>query len=108
MNDRNRFVVARGVLRELLGRYLQQSPESLAFSYGPHGKPALSGEYASSGLWFNLSHSAGLAVYAIARERNLGIDVEHIRPESAGDEIAERFFSPAGASDLLTLPREEK
>src|ERR1700722_10873160 len=49
MNDRNRFVVARGVLRELLGRYLQQNPESLAFSYGPHGKPSLSGEYESSG-----------------------------------------------------------
>ena len=108
MNDRNRFVVARGVLRELLGRYLQQSPESLAFSYGPHGKPALSGEYASSGLWFNLSHSAGLAVYAIARERNLGIDVEHIRPESAGDGIAERYFSAREVSDLRTLPPEAK
>ena len=42
-NDRNRFVVARGLLRELLGRYLQQAPAALEFSYGQHGKPALSG-----------------------------------------------------------------
>jgi 4'-phosphopantetheinyl transferase len=108
VNDRNRFVVARGLLRELLGNYLQQNPASLSFSYGQHGKPSLSGEYAASELCFNLSHSAGLAVYAIARGRNLGIDVEHIRPESAGDEIAERYFSAREASDLRTLPPEAK
>lgn len=94
VKDRNRFVVARGLLRELLGRYLRQAPASLEFSYGEYGKPSLSGENASSGLCFNLSHSSDLAVYAVARERNLGIDVERIRPEAASDRIAERFFSP--------------
>jgi phosphopantetheinyl transferase len=42
VNDRNRFVVARGLLRELLGKYLQQNPASLSFSYGQHGKPSVS------------------------------------------------------------------
>ena len=107
-NDRNRFVAARGLLRELLGRYLQQAPAALEFSYGRHGKPALSGKEASSGLCFNLSHSAGLAVYAIAKERNLGIDVEHVRPDSAGDDIAQRYFSAREVSDLRTLPPEER
>jgi 4'-phosphopantetheinyl transferase len=108
VNDRNRFVVARGLLRELLGGYLQQDPAGLQFSYGQHGKPALSGAYASSGLCFNLSHSSGLAVYAIARGRNLGIDVEHIRPDSAGDDIAERYFSAREVSDLRALPPEAR
>jgi 4'-phosphopantetheinyl transferase len=108
VNDRNRFVVARGLLRELVGKYLQQDPASLAFSYGQHGKPSLSGEHASSGLCFNLSHSAGLAVYAIARGRNLGIDVEHVRPESAGAEIAERYFSAREVSDLRRLLPEAR
>jgi 4'-phosphopantetheinyl transferase len=108
VNDRNRFVVARGLLRELLGKYLQQNPASLAFSYGHHGKPSVSGEHASSGHCFNLSHSAGLAVYAIARGRNLGIDVEHIRPESAGEEIAARYFSAREVSDLRRLPPEAR
>jgi len=107
-NDRNRFVVARGLLREMLGRYLHQAPASLEFSYGRHGKPSLAGGNVSSGLCFNLSHSAGLAVYAIARERNLGIDVEHIRPDSAGDDIAERYFSALEVSDLRTLSPEAR
>ncbi len=108
VKDRNRFVVARGLLRELLGRYLRQAPASLEFSYGEYGKPSLSGENASSGLCFNLSHSSDLAVYAVARERNLGIDVERIRPEAASDRIAERFFSPREVNDLRTLPAEAR
>jgi 4'-phosphopantetheinyl transferase len=108
VNDRNRFVVARGLLRELLGRYLQRDPASLAFSYGQHGKPSLSEEDASSGICFNVSHSAGLAVYAIARGRNLGIDVEHVRAESAGEGIAERYFSAREVSDLRTLPPDRR
>jgi 4'-phosphopantetheinyl transferase len=107
-NDMNRFVVARGLLRELLGEYLDQSPLSLEFSYGKHGKPSLSGGNGSSGLCFNLSHSAGMVVYAIARERNLGIDVEHVRPESAGEDIAKRYFSTNEVNDLQTLPPEER
>jgi 4'-phosphopantetheinyl transferase len=106
VNDRNRFVAARGQLRELLGKYLQRAPASLEFSYGKHGKPFLMVENASSGLDFNLSHSASLAVYAIAKGRNLGIDVEHVRPESAGEDIARRFFSPREVSDLQSLPEE--
>src|ERR1700687_4176686 len=65
VNDRNRFVVARGLLRELLGRYLQQAPAGLEFSYGEHGKPSLSGGNCSSGLSFNVSDSSGLVLYAI-------------------------------------------
>jgi 4'-phosphopantetheinyl transferase len=108
VNDRNRFVVARGRLRELLGKYLQQAPASLQFSYEKYGKPSLAGGNASSGLCFNVSHSAGLVVYAIARERNLGIDVEHVRPEFAGEDIAKRYFSARELTDLRTLPPEAR
>ena len=108
VNDKNRFVVARGLLRELLGKYLKQAPAGLEFSYGRHGKPFLSGGNASSGLCFNLSHSSGLVVYAVARERNLGIDVEHIRPEAASEDIAKRYFSVREVSDLGTLPPEAR
>jgi 4'-phosphopantetheinyl transferase len=107
-NDRKRFVAARGLLRELLGKYLQQTPASLEFSYGKHGKPSLTGVNLSSGLCFNLSHSAGMAVYAIARERNLGVDIERVRPEFGGEDIARRYFSAREVSDLLTLPAEAR
>jgi len=108
VNDKNRFVVARGLLRELLGGYLHQAPAGLEFSNGKYGKPFLSGRDSSSGLCFNLSHSSGLVVYAVARERNLGIDIERIKPESAGEDIAKRYFSAREVSDLLTLPPEER
>jgi 4'-phosphopantetheinyl transferase len=107
-NDRNRFVVARGLLRELLGRYLHQVPAGLEFSYGQHGKPALSGENASSGLSFNLSHSSALVVYAFSKKRNLGIDVEHVQRENAGEGIATRYFSAREVNDLRTLPPDAR
>jgi len=92
--DRDHFVAARGILRELLGKYAASSPALLQFQYGAHGKPALRSEKGESSIRFNLSHSRGLAVYAFARNRELGIDLEPIRPEFAGEAIAERHFSP--------------
>ena len=61
--DRTHFVVARGLLRVLLGRYLRQDPPHLRFIYGPHGKPALATDTGGVALRFNVSHSHGLALY---------------------------------------------
>jgi 4'-phosphopantetheinyl transferase len=93
-HDRDHFVAARGILRELLGKYAGSSPALLQFQYGAHGKPALRSENGESPIRFNLSHSRGLAVYGFARHRELGIDLEPIRPEFSGEAIAERHFSP--------------
>ena len=101
--DRDSFVAARGILRELLGSYAGTPPGELKFDYGTQGKPALGPAHPP--IRFNLSHSHGLAVYAFARERQLGIDLELIRPEFAGDEIAEQHFSPAELAELRALPR---
>ncbi len=106
--DRSRFIVARGLLREFLSRYLGHAPAGLEFSYGPYGKPALAGINASSGLSFNLAHSGDLAVYAFSAGRNLGIDVELIKPESAGEDIAARYFSAREVNDLRSLPSEAR
>src|SRR5882672_6016741 len=61
----NRFIAARGILRSLLATYLDYAPDLLQFGYGPNGKPALSGPFASSGLSFNLAHSENLALIAV-------------------------------------------
>lgn len=106
--DKNHYIVGRGQLRELLGRYLGQAPSALEFSYGEHGKPALGGANAATGISFNLSHSGGLAVYAFAKERNLGIDVERIKPNFVSEDIARRYFSPREVNDLLSRPAEER
>jgi 4'-phosphopantetheinyl transferase len=104
--DREHFIAARGVLRNILGRYLNRAPESLSFCYGSHGKPALAGDFDDGAIRFNVSHSQGLALYAVTRGRELGIDLEHIRSELAVVEIAERFFSRREVAMLRSLPTE--
>ena len=104
--DRDRFIAARGILRDLLARYLQCEPRDIEFSYGPRGKPAISGGESRQPLCFNLSHSHGLAVIGIGSEREIGIDVERMRPEFAGEEIAKRYFSANEIAELTRLPAE--
>lgn len=104
--DREHFIAARGVLREILGGYLKLEPEQLRFSYNAYGKPALVGEDGGCGLRFNLSHSHGLALFAIARGREIGVDVEFIRSRLTDEQIGERFFSPREVAGLRALPAE--
>ena len=100
--NRQRFIVARGALRDLLGRYLQTEPGQVRFVYNAFGKPDLGPEFASR-LKFNLSHSAGVALIAIAAA-DVGVDLERIRAHSDHAEIARHFFSPAEIDDLGALP----
>jgi 4'-phosphopantetheinyl transferase len=102
--DRDAFIAARGVLRELLGRYTDLAPAQLQFDYGPKGKPSLRVMPSGQPVQFSVAHSQGLALFAFARARELGVDLELIRPDSAGDEIAERYFSPEEITELRALP----
>ncbi len=102
--DRKRFTVARGVLRAILSCYLDVEPSQLGFSYSGYGKPALATAPGKDSLRFNVSHSHELALYAITRGREVGIDIEHIRANVASDAIAERHFSSREVATLRALP----
>jgi len=91
--DRKRFIAARATLRRLLAARLGVQPEEVELVYGQHGKPALGGQFANSGLRFNVSHCDDLAVYAFARGREVGVDVEAVRWFADADDVAARFFS---------------
>ena len=104
--DREHFIVARGVLRAILGRHLNRGPESLSFCYGSHGKPALAGDTDQDAIRFSVSHSSGVALYAVTRGREVGVDLERIRFDVAVAEIAERFFSRREIAMLRALPTE--
>jgi 4'-phosphopantetheinyl transferase len=106
--DRRRFVVARSYLRSLLGRRLGVPPESLELQAGPHGKPALSPRFADSDLRFNVSHCEGVAVYAFARGRDIGVDLEALREIPDADDIAAHMFSRAEYEAYSSLPRGER
>lgn len=103
--DRDHFIVARGCLRQILGSYLQAAPDRLNFSYSPYGKPYLTGPSTPDGLQFNLSHSHSLALIAVTRGRQVGVDIEYTGRELADEQIARRFFSVAEVAALLALPR---
>lgn len=103
----DRFVTARGILRVLLGRYMEASPDQLVFSYGPHGKPELAGGMQKH-LSFNVSHSGGLAVFAIASGLEVGVDIEEIHPVSDLEATASIFLSHEELAELMALPNKEK
>jgi 4'-phosphopantetheinyl transferase len=100
---RRQFVVARALLRRILGAYLDAPPHRLAFTTGPQGKPTLKEH---PGLYFNLSHSHGLALVAVTRHAEVGVDVEAVRPHPTHRELADRFFAPSEAAILRGLPIE--
>ena len=102
--DRDHFIVARGRLRELLGKYRHCPPNAVQFKTGRYGKLSLLDD--KNQLRFNLSHSHGLALYGFCMGREIGIDAEKIRPEFAGEGIAERYFSVTEQRELRELPEE--
>jgi 4'-phosphopantetheinyl transferase len=87
------FVAGRGVQRELLGRYTDVEPGAVAYRESAHGKLALDGAAERTGVRFNLSNSGDLALLAVAVERELGVDLEQLRPMSDAMDVARRFFS---------------
>jgi 4'-phosphopantetheinyl transferase len=104
VKDRRRFIAGRGILRDILARYLDRLPAELHFSYSSHGKPSLAQHHNPEDLRFNLAHSGSLALYAVARLRDVGIDIERIEPKFAEDGIAERFFSRNEVTKFRSLP----
>ncbi|MBA3532450.1 MAG: 4'-phosphopantetheinyl transferase superfamily protein [Ardenticatenales bacterium] len=106
-HHRDHFIIARGTLRLLLGRYLGVDVYRGAFVYNAYGRPSLPALPAEHPLEFNLSHSGGLALYALSWQRSVGVDVEAMR-DIEFEEIATRFFSPREQAVLTALPPHQR
>jgi 4'-phosphopantetheinyl transferase len=102
--SRDRFIAARGLLRAILGRYLSVEPNQLRFCYNRAGKPSLVPMPGQAVLTFNLSHSCGLALYAIARDREIGVDLERIRMVSDWERMARYHLSSDEQATLCSIP----
>ncbi len=89
---RQRFIAGRAILRTILGRYLGIKPQEVRFDYQARGKPVLADIFADSGLVFNLSHSEKLGLCGVNCTRQIGVDLEYIRPVSDIESLAKRFF----------------
>lgn len=106
--DRRACIVCYGWLRVRLGRYLGIDPQHLEFERGPYGKPALAPSSDTTGLQFNLSHSHQIALYAMTRQREIGIDLEYIRPMPDMEHIVARFFTPSEHVAFKALPADRR
>lgn len=99
---RQRFIVARGLLRNILSLYTNVPPQEIIFSYGHRGKPFLKNNPLN--LQFNVSHSDDVAVYALTKEVEIGVDIQKIE-DKFNDMVAKRFFSE---SEYLQLNQVEE
>jgi 4'-phosphopantetheinyl transferase len=111
--DRQHYIAGRAMLRTILGRYLDADPKKLVFRYSKKDKPSLDfrnsdATNASENITFNVSHSAGVALLAFGRGREVGIDVEHIRQDFDPSAIARRFFSEYEQKELSAVSSQAK
>lgn len=103
-SDRDRMLVARGALRDILARYLNKAPSTVQFHYTEFGKPFLN----QSSLKFNVSHAHHCILIAIANNMDVGIDVEYSKNAFNYLSIAKEFFTLKEYAFLLTLNAEER
>ena len=106
--DRKHFVSARGALRMILSRYIDLPPEHIRFSVNQYGKPSLQQGLDDDLPRFNVAHSGAIALYAFAKGREVGVDVEYVTGDSSNLEVAERFFSPTETSMLRRVAPEAR
>ena len=102
---REQFIISHAFLRLALERYLGIPARDIKFRVAAYGKPELD---LATDLNFNLSHTEGTAVLAVARERRIGVDVERVRENLKPLELAERFFSSAETAWLRSQPTTQR
>lgn len=104
-NDKRKYILARGILRTLLAKYLNIEPAALHFAYGKQGKPTLELNQNRINLQFNISHSGDIACYAFTLNEAIGIDIEFHNKNLAYLDIAKRFFSSKEIEQLIQQPK---
>ncbi len=98
---RRRFIVARALMRRVLAAYVRADPASLQIGYGRRGKPWLQD---GSGVCFNLSHAGDFSLFAVVREREVGVDIEAMAADVDCASVARLAFSPEECEALAGLP----
>jgi 4'-phosphopantetheinyl transferase len=102
--DCRRFTVSHAMLRMILGQYLSLRPEQIQFETNSFGKPFVSAKVNPNQVRFNLSHSNELALLAFTQHREVGIDLEFVRPIPEAQQIAEKTFAEGENAAIQTLP----
>lgn len=99
-SDRKQYVVARGILRNVLSYYCDQLPNQHKFVYNHYGKPFLE----INNIRFNVSHSQSRILIGFTNEREIGVDIEYIKTFERAEEIVSRYFSDYEKNEFHKLP----
>jgi len=102
--DRVEYLVTRALVRTVLSRYTDVAPDKWRFRSQPHGAPKVVQPNLATTPRFNLSHTKGLIACLVARDRDVGVDVENATRSVGFLEIADRYFSPREVADIRSLP----
>jgi 4'-phosphopantetheinyl transferase len=105
--DRHQHLIARALVRRTLSQYADVPPEAWTFTPNRYGRPEISGPVETL-LRFNLSHTRGLVVCAVAWDREIGVDVENVERHGDYVHLAQRFFAPSEAAHVASLPAEQQ
>ncbi|WP_216901954.1 4'-phosphopantetheinyl transferase superfamily protein [Synechococcus sp. CCY 9618] len=112
--DRERFLLGRGLLRLMLGSWLGREPAAVAIGNGPYGKPELMTRSSSGPEGeappprFNVSHSGDLILLGFHPSREVGVDVERLRPVPEWEGIARRCLAAAEREAIRALPERDR
>jgi 4'-phosphopantetheinyl transferase len=101
---RKEYLVTRALVRSVLSAYAPVLPKDWQFIRNKHGRPEIAGPAGAPRLRFNLSNTRGLIVCLVARDRELGVDVEDIQRHGETVAVADRFFSPSESAELMRQP----
>jgi 4'-phosphopantetheinyl transferase len=102
-------LVARALVRTTLSRYFDVPPQSWQFAANRYGRPYVTAPRQFRPVRFNLSHTSGLVVCAVAKARAIGIDVENITRDTEFADVAPRVFSPVELSSFRrTAPEMQR
>jgi len=101
---RRQYLVSHALVRDVLSRYAPVAPQDWRFQANSYGRPSIAEPAGWRGLRFNLSHTDGRAVVAVAWEVDIGVDVEGLRDLDDLSQIVEQFFSPIEVAQLRSRP----
>ncbi|MCL6571521.1 MAG: 4'-phosphopantetheinyl transferase superfamily protein, partial [Bacillus sp. (in: Bacteria)] len=107
-HDQNRYVVAHGLLRIILGAYVEREPAELIIERTNTGKPYLVTPEEVNTIQFNMTHSEDIVCYIISKVSEVGIDIEFINPNFDWYSIAKVYFTTPEMSLLESLPDDEQ
>jgi 4'-phosphopantetheinyl transferase len=104
--SKDEFLVTRALARTTLSRYADVDPRAWRFRFNAYGRPEIDGPGDHAGLRFNLSNTFGLVVCMVARDIDVGVDVEDVERRGQTTAIADRFFSPQEVAALHQVPEQ--